>query len=115
MIRYDYKDNLYFRLICQSNVVPLMDTKHLFTNNRLNSEKLGRTNDEVSPAFLYARCQTGFRYDIVEDGKVNSRNYSQAFRVPPITGVIPNLFIEDLERIWSQRDVIPDPYISHSE
>ena len=32
----------------------------------------------------------------------------QAFLVPP-TGVISNSFLEDLERIWALRDVIPDP------
>ena len=33
----------------------------------------------------------------------------------PATGVISNQFLEDLERIWSLRDVIPDPYTPHSE
>ena len=32
----------------------------------------------------------------------------QAFLVPP-TGVISNSFLEDLERIWALRDVIPEP------
>ena len=31
-----------------------------------------------------------------------------AFLVPA-TGVISNLFLEDLEMMWSLRDVIPDP------
>ena len=30
----------------------MTNTKHLFTNNLLNSENLGRTNDEVSPAIF---------------------------------------------------------------
>jgi hypothetical protein len=36
----------------------------------------------------------------------------QALLVPP-TGVISNSFLEDLERIWSLRDVIPDPDKTH--
>ena len=42
-----------------------------------------------------------------------SQAHRLAFRVPA-TGVISSQFLEDLERIWALRDVIPNPYL-HSK
>ena len=44
--------------------------------------------------------------EIIPDFEKKAGAHASAFFVPA-TGVISNQFLEDLERIWSLRDVIP--------